>query len=63
MPPAINTALQPADIIVSLNDHLVAGIDDLYSKLSDDLIGEYITLSVLRDGYKKDVIVMPGEMN
>lgn len=61
--PAINNALQTGDIIVALNEQIISGIDDLYSKLSGDLIGEYINLSVLRSGYKKDITVMPGETN
>jgi S1-C subfamily serine protease len=61
--PAINTDIKTGDIIVALNEQPVAGMDDLYGKLKDDLIGEYITLTVLRNGYKKDVEVMPGEIS
>jgi S1-C subfamily serine protease len=60
--PALNSALQTGDIIVALNEQMISGIDDLYSKLRDDLIGEYISLTVLRLGYKIDVRVMPGEI-
>jgi S1-C subfamily serine protease len=61
--PAINTSLFAADIIVAMNGQPITGIDDLYSKLNGELIGEYITLTVLRNGYKKDIKVVPGEMN
>ncbi len=60
--PAINADIQQGDIIVGLNDHFIAGIDDLYSKLNSELIGEYIILTVLRGGYKTEVTAMPGEM-
>jgi S1-C subfamily serine protease len=60
--PAINNDLRIRDIIVTLNEQPVSGIDDLYSKLNGDLVGEYINLAVLRDGYKRDVLVMPGEI-
>ncbi|HVZ97356.1 MAG TPA: trypsin-like peptidase domain-containing protein [Chitinophagaceae bacterium] len=61
--PALNSAINQGDIIVALNDQPIGGIDDLYSKLNGGLIGEYITLSVLRNGYKTDISVMPGEID
>lgn len=60
--PAINNNIRKGDIIVAVNNMPIGGIDDLFSKMNGDLIGEYITLSVLRNGYKKDIVVMPGEM-
>jgi S1-C subfamily serine protease len=60
--PAINSAIRVADIIVAFNQHPVSGIDDLHGRLSEEMIGEYITLTVLRNGYKKDITVMPGEV-
>jgi len=60
--PAINSAIRVGDIIVAFNEHPVSGIDDLHGRLSEEMIGEYITLTVLRNGYKKDITVMPGEV-
>jgi S1-C subfamily serine protease len=60
--PALNNNLRKGDIIVALNDLPIGGIDDLFSRMNGDLIGEYITLTILRNGYKKDIVVMPGEM-
>jgi S1-C subfamily serine protease len=61
--PAINNDLRAGDIIVALNEQPVSGIDDLYSRLHGDLIGEYVALTVLRGGYKKNISVMPGEVS
>jgi S1-C subfamily serine protease len=59
--PAINEAIHVGDIIVSFNDQPVAGIDELHGKLKAEMIGEYVQLGVLRDGYKTELTVMPGE--
>ena len=59
--PALNTSLKTGDIIVAANNKAIAGIDDLHSFLTGEMIGEYITLTVLRSGYKKELQVIPGE--
>ena len=60
--PALNTNLRKADIIVAVNGIPVGSVDDLFSRMTGDLIGEYVTLTLLRNGFKKDIEVMPGEM-
>lgn len=60
--PAINNQLLKGDIIVAFNGKQVNGIDELHGYLSGEMIAEYVTLTVLRGGYKKDIEVMPGEM-
>ncbi|MCG2612928.1 trypsin-like peptidase domain-containing protein [Terrimonas sp. NA20] len=59
--PALNNAIRVGDIIISFNEHAIGGIDDLHSKLSGEMIGEYAKLGVLRNGYKQQLDVMPGE--
>ena len=59
--PAINEAIRVGDIIVSFNEEPIAGIDELHGKLKAEMIGEYVALAVLRDGYKTLLTVMPGE--
>ena len=61
--PAINGDIREKDIIVALNGQPVFGMDDLYSKLNGDMIGEYIQLDVLRNGHRTAITVMPGEMH
>lgn len=59
--PAINNEIRTGDIIIAFNQQPVAGIDDLHSKLTGEMIGEYAILGVLRNGYKKELQVLPGE--
>ncbi len=59
--PALNNNIRVGDIIISFNEHAIGGIDDLHSKLSGEMIGEYARLGVLRNGYKHEFEVMPGE--
>ncbi|MET0462252.1 MAG: trypsin-like peptidase domain-containing protein [Chitinophagaceae bacterium] len=59
--PALNNEIRIGDIIISFNEHSIGGIDDLHSKLSGEMIGEYAQLGVLRNGYKQQLNVMPGE--
>ena len=59
--PALNNNIRVGDIIISFNEHAIGGIDDLHSKLSGEMIGEYAKLGVLRNGYKQEFEVMPGE--
>lgn len=59
--PALNNNIRVGDIIISFNEQAIGGIDDLHSKLSGEMIGEYAKLGVLRNGYKHEFEVMPGE--
>ncbi len=61
--PALNSQLMKGDIIVGFNGKQVNGIDELHGYLSGEMIAEYVTITVLRGGYKKDLEVMPGEMD
>jgi len=60
--PALNSEIRIGDIIVEFNHQSVGGIDELHSKLTSAMIGEYATLGVLRSGYKNEIRVMPGEV-
>ncbi|MET0637662.1 MAG: trypsin-like peptidase domain-containing protein [Chitinophagaceae bacterium] len=59
--PAINDSIEVGDIIVAFNDRPVSAMDDLHSLLNGEMIGEYVTLTVLRKGYKTEIQVLPGE--
>ncbi|GAO41267.1 S1C family serine protease [Flavihumibacter petaseus] len=59
--PVINESLRNGDIIIGLNGKTIGGIDELYSKLSAELIGEEVVVSVLREGFQQTVVVVPGE--
>ncbi|RYY63042.1 MAG: trypsin-like serine protease [Chitinophagaceae bacterium] len=59
--PAINDSIEVGDIIVAFNEIPVSAMDDLHSLLSTEMIGEYVTLTVLRKGYRTEIRVLPGE--
>jgi S1-C subfamily serine protease len=59
--PAINEAIHVGDIIVSFNHEPISGIDELHGKLKAEMIGEYVELEVLRNGFKTSITVLPGE--
>lgn len=60
--PAQNRKLQTGDIIVSLRDRSVGSVDDMHKLLSEEFIGQRISIEVLRSGRKVAVEVIPGEM-
>jgi len=60
--PVQNSELRTGDIIVAFNNKPVSSVDDLHKLLNEEVIGQRIALSVLRDGRKKEIGVIPGEM-
>jgi S1-C subfamily serine protease len=59
--PVQNAELRIGDIIVAFNDEPVASVDDLHKNLSEKMIGQSAILTVLRNGHKVRVKVIPGE--
>jgi S1-C subfamily serine protease len=59
--PARNAGLLMGDVIVGLDDHPVAGIDDLHKLLTEDRIGRKSTLVVIRRTDKLNLEVIPEE--
>jgi Trypsin-like serine proteases, typically periplasmic, contain C-terminal PDZ domain len=60
--PVYNSELRRGDIIVGFNNHPVASIDDLHKQLTEQTIGQSVSMQVLRGGHKTHVTVIPGEM-
>jgi len=60
--PVYNSEIRSGDIIVSFEDHPIATIDDLHRQLDENLIGRVSKMAVLREGRKKEIHVIPGEM-
>jgi S1-C subfamily serine protease len=60
--PVYNNEIKTGDIIVSFNGHAVGTVDELHQQLSAQVIGQTVILDVLRDGHKKALRVVPGEM-
>ena len=59
--PARNAGVREGDIIVGLDDHPTAGIDDLHKLLSEDRIGHKSSLVVIRGTEKLSLGVIPEE--
>lgn len=59
--PAKNAGLLMGDVIVGLDDHAIAGIDDLHKLLTEDRIGRKSTLVVIRRTDKLNFEVIPQE--
>ena len=59
--PARNAGLRDGDVIISFDDHPVAGIDDLHKLLSEDRIGNKSSLVIIRGTEKLSLEVVPRE--
>ena len=59
--PAGQAGLREGDLIVSVNGHDVASVDDLHHFLSEWPIGQPITLTVIRGSEKMEMSVVPAK--
>ena len=59
--PARSAGVREGDIIVSFEDHVTSGIDDLHKLLSEDRIGHKSSLVVIRGTQKLKLEVIPEE--
>jgi S1-C subfamily serine protease len=59
--PAERAGLLAGDIIIAFNDHLISGIDNLQSLLTEELIGLKSTISIIRYTKKMIVAIIPDE--
>ena len=59
--PADRAQMQTGDLIVALDDHAIAGVDDLLKLLDEDRIGQPSRLTFLRRTEKRDVTIVPRE--
>lgn len=60
--PAFRSSLKEGDVIIALDGHSVAGIDDLHRLLTEERVGHRIPLTVLRSGETEVVHLVPDEM-
>jgi S1-C subfamily serine protease len=60
--PVYNNEIKTGDIVVSFNGHAVGSVDELHQQLNAGVIGRSVSMEVLRDGHKKTLRVVPGEM-
>ena len=59
--PASRAGLAEGDVILSLGDHGVAGVDDLHRYLTEERIGTSLPLAVLRRGRRIRLTIVPAE--
>jgi S1-C subfamily serine protease len=60
--PVYNNELRNGDIIVSFDNKPIGSVDDLHKQLNEKMIGQEAMVSVLRNGRKTDIRVIPGEL-
>ncbi len=60
--PAEQAGLRPEDLIVAVAGTPVGRVDELQQAMSADLIGATVTVSVIRQGRRLEVDVVPGEL-
>jgi len=59
--PALRAGLRDGDVIVALDSHAIAGVDDLHRVLTDVRVGVSCSLTVLRHTEKLILNVVPEE--
>jgi serine protease Do len=60
--PAANAGLRREDLIVAVGEPPVEGVDDLQRLMTGELIGESVTTTVLREGSRIEVRLVPVEL-
>ncbi len=58
----VNGQIRTGDIIVEFEGKPVATVDNLHKYLNEEVIGKRTSISVLRDGRKQIISVVPGEL-
>lgn len=57
-----NSELMQGDIIVEFNQQAVTSVDDLHKLLTEETIGQRTAMTVLRDNFRREITVIPGEV-
>jgi S1-C subfamily serine protease len=60
--PADRAGIRADDLIVTLDGTRLTGVADLQSALEGDLIGSRLVVTLLRDGFERQVVVVPDEL-
>lgn len=61
--PVYNSELRKGDIIIEMEGVAVSSLDDLHKHLTADKVGKKLRIGVLRQGYRTEIHVIPGELN
>ena len=60
--PAAQAGLRREDLIVAVGETAVEGVDDLQRLMTGELIGESVNATVLREGNRIEVRLVPVEL-
>jgi S1-C subfamily serine protease len=59
--PAATSGLRNGDVLIAFAGDAISGIDDLHRRLTADRIGAASALTILRNGQRRQLIVVPAE--
>ncbi len=59
--PAQRAGLRPGDLVIAMDGHIIAGVDDLHRLLTDALLGARSLITVIRGPQKLDLEISPVE--
>jgi S1-C subfamily serine protease len=59
--PAAAAGLREGDVILAFGGQAIAGLDDLHRRLTEDRIGLPSAVTILRDGQRRLITVVPSE--
>jgi S1-C subfamily serine protease len=59
--PAAAAGLRDGDVILALAGEAISGVDQLHRQLTDDRIGSPVPVTVLRNGERRQLTVVPAE--
>jgi S1-C subfamily serine protease len=57
-----NSELLQGDIIVEFNKQAITSVDDLHKLLTEETIGQRLPMAVLRENFRREIMVIPGEI-
>jgi S1-C subfamily serine protease len=60
--PAAAAGVRTGDVIVRFDGELIAGIDDLHRRLTEERIGQAVRVTVMRQGRLSDLVLTPREL-
>lgn len=59
--PAADAGLKPGDLVIAIDGHAVATVDDVHRMLGPDAIGRELKIEFARDGRRLEATVVPRE--